>query len=122
LVYFTGTMAQKQQAGKHGEALAAAYLQQQGYQELARNFRYKRAEIDLIVTRDNWLVFVEVKARTTHTYGYPESFVDARKATLLMQAAEAFIYARNWQGHVRFDVISVDLKTGQVAHFEDAIS
>jgi putative endonuclease len=115
-------MAQKEQAGKHGEALAAAYLQQQGYQELARNFRYKRAEIDLIVTRDNWLVFVEVKARTTLTYGYPESFVDARKATLLMQAAEAFIYACNWQGHVRFDVISVDLKTGQVAHFEDAIS
>lgn len=114
-------MANKQQTGKRGEDLAASYLEQQGYEVVARNYRYRRAEVDLIVRRDDWLVFVEVKARTSEAFGYPESFVDARKAALLMQAAEAFIYANDWHGHVRFDVISVHLPTGGVKHFEDAV-
>lgn len=115
-------MAERQQAGKRGEDRAAEYLEQEGYAVVARNYRYRRAEVDLIVSKANWLVFVEVKARTTEAFGYPESFVDARKAALLMQAAEAFIHTHNWQGHVRFDVVSVNLKTGEVKHFEDAIS
>ncbi len=115
-------MNNKQQAGKEGEALAAAYLKQLGYELVERNYRHKKAEIDLIVQKDNWLVFVEVKARSEDTFGYPELFVDARKAALLMQAAEAYVYARNWQGHVRFDVVSVNLKTGDIRHFEDAVN
>ncbi len=115
-------MADKKQAGKKGEDLAAAYLEDKGYVVVARNYRFRKAEIDLIVSKDNWLVFVEVKARSNQVFGYPESFVDARKVALLMQAADAFIYARNWQGHVRFDVISVDLRTGSLQHFEDAVN
>ncbi|GIV37167.1 MAG: UPF0102 protein [Cyclobacteriaceae bacterium] len=114
-------MASKQQAGKCGENLAASFLERQGYELVARNYRYRRAEVDLIMRKADWLVFVEVKARTGEAFGYPESFVDARKAALLTQAAEAYIYAHNWHGHVRFDVVSVDLRTGTVQHFEDAI-
>lgn len=114
-------MADKQQTGKRGENLAAAYLEQEGYTVIARNYRYRRAEVDLIVRKADWLVFVEVKARSSDTFGYPESFVDARKAALLVQAAEEFIYANDWHGHVRFDVISVDLRSGEVKHFEDAV-
>ncbi len=115
-------MDTKQQAGRRGEDLAAAYLEEQGYTVIVRNYRCRKAEVDLIVRKNDWLVFVEVKARTSEAFGYPESFVDARKAALLMQAAEEFIHASNWHGHVRFDVVSVDLRTGSVRHFEDAVS
>lgn len=116
------SMADKHHAGKRGEDLAAEYLEQQGYVVVVRNYRFRKAEIDLVVRRDDWLVFVEVKARNSDIFGYPESFVGARKAAQLMQAAEAFIYSSNWQGHVRFDVIGVDLRTGSVRHFEDAVT
>jgi putative endonuclease len=115
-------MGTRHQAGKRGEALAASFLEQQGYEVVAQNYRHRKAEIDLIVRRGHWLVFVEVKARTTDAFGHPESFVDMRKANLLMQAAEAYIYAHNWQGHVRFDVVSINLNTGEIRHFEDAVN
>jgi len=107
--------------GQLGENMAQLYLQQQGYTILERNYRYKRAEIDIIAQKEKLLIFVEVKTRTTDTFGFPEAAVNGRKEKLLLDAAEEFILAQNWPYDIRFDIISVTLTTPPaIVHFEDA--
>lgn len=110
-----------QLSGQKGEDLAAQFLEKKGYQIRERNFRYKRAEIDMIAQRDNILVFVEVKARSSTTFGYPEDFVDKKKAALIISAADYYINDNNWEGMIRFDIISIMLHPQvTIHHFEDA--
>lgn len=107
--------------GNRGENLAAEFLQRNGYELVARNYRYKHAEIDLIVKRNNVLVFVEVKTRSSSSFGEPEAFVDSKKAAKIFEGAEQYTYENNWNGNIRFDIVSV--KSGpkpEVVHFEDA--
>lgn len=106
-----------------GENLAVEFLKEKGFQIVARNYRFKKAEIDIIVKRDNWLLFVEVKTRSSNAYGEPEEFVDEFKAHRIFEAAEEYIFSTNWLGHVRFDVISVKIGVDpEIVHFEDAIN
>jgi putative endonuclease len=116
-------VSDKIKTGAKGESLAAEYFEQKGFEIVAQNFRYKRAEIDLIVKKENWIIFVEVKTRTSTHFGEPEEFVDYRKINKIFEAAEEWIYSTDWHGHVRFDIVSV--KLGQpplIEHFEDAIN
>ncbi len=116
-------MTDKMQTGDHGENLAADYLICQGFQIVARKYRWHHAEIDLIATRADWLVFVEVKTRNSRAWGEPESFVDNAKRKLMYDAAEEYIFRKNWQGNIRFDIVSVKLsEPPEIVHFEDAIS
>jgi putative endonuclease len=116
-------MTDKIQTGSNGENLAAEFLVKKGFTIVARNYRWDKAEIDLIVRRDNWLIFVEVKTRNSNAYGEPESFVDDFKGRLIYKAAEAYIFSTDWQGHVRFDVVSVKpAPVPEIVHFEDAIN
>jgi putative endonuclease len=116
-------MSDTMKTGSNGENMAAEFLEQKGFKIVARNYRHKRAEIDLIVKRDNWLLFIEVKTRSSFDYGEPEDFVDNLKAHKIFQAAEHYIFSTDWQGHVRFDVVSVKLGTEtEIVHFEDAIT
>jgi putative endonuclease len=109
--------------GKKGEQLAAEFLMKKGFEIVVRNYRHGHAEIDLIIKRDNWLIFVEVKARSSNDFGEPEEFVDTRKMSKLFEAAEEYIYSTNWHGHIRFDIVSVKLgKEPVVELFEDAIN
>ncbi|MFT4031795.1 MAG: YraN family protein [Siphonobacter sp.] len=110
--------------GQKGEDLAAELLEKKGYEIVRRNYRAGKAEIDLIARQDNWLVFVEVKTRSNLHFGFPENFITPKKVTLLRQGADQYVYETNWQGNVRFDVISVIQtgKTFQLDHFEDALS
>ena len=116
-------MAKHNQTGETGEALAASYLVKQGFTILARNYRYKKAEIDLIAQKSNLLVFVEVKTRTATNFGYPEESVDAKKEQLFLLAADEYIYQSQWQHDIRFDIIAITLGTlgsYQIHHIEDA--
>lgn len=116
-------MSDKIKTGNKGENLAAEFLQQKGFEIVARNYRYRRAEIDLIVRQGNWTIFVEVKTRSSAAYGQPEEFVEAHQARRIFEAAEEFIYTTNWHGHIRFDIVSVKLGvTPEIIHFEDAIN
>jgi putative endonuclease len=116
-------VSDKIEIGRQGENLAAEFLQAKGWEIVTRNFRYKKSEIDLIITRDDWTIFVEVKTRSSADYGEPEDFVDEFKARKIFEAAEEYIFATNWMGHVRFDVISIKLTTPpEIMHFEDAIN
>lgn len=116
-------MIDKIKTGTIGEKLAAEFLVGKGFQVVARNYRWKKAEIDLIVQREDWLIFVEVKTRSSNAYGHPESFVSDYQRRLIYDAAEEFIYSTDWKGHIRFDIVSV--KPGdvpEIVHFEDAIN
>jgi putative endonuclease len=116
-------MYDKIKIGEDGENLAAEFLKEKGYEIVARNYRYKHAEIDIIAKRDKWLLFVEVKTRTSVKYGHPEEFIGMLKGRKMFEAAEAYIFATDWQGHVRFDVVAVKMgKDPEVVHFEDAIN
>lgn len=116
-------MSDKIEIGREGENLAAEFLKDKGWQIVSRNFRHKKAEIDLIIARDDWTVFVEVKTRSSAAYGEPEEFVDEFKARKIFEAAEEYIFSTNWLGHVRFDVVSIKLGSPpEIVHFEDAIN
>ena len=89
--------------------MAARFLIEKGFEIVERNYRYQRSEIDLIVKKDKWLVFVEVKLRSSDQYGYPEDFVDYKKAKNIIDGAEQYTYDNNWQGNVRYDIVSIRL-------------
>lgn len=114
-------MSDKIKKGSKGEQLAATFLKEKGFEIVAQNLRQGKSEIDLIAKKDEWLIFIEVKTRSSSAYGEPEDFVDALKASFITRAAEEYIYATNWQGHVRFDVIAVHMTPEiRIEHFEDA--
>ena len=73
--------------GDRAEQTAADFLKKKGYSILESNYRFKRAEIDLIVKKDELIAFVEVKYRANSKFGYPESFVNDKKAELIGLAA-----------------------------------
>ncbi|WP_187262184.1 YraN family protein [Pontibacter beigongshangensis] len=107
--------------GSSGEESAVAYLAEKGYQIRCRNFRHKRAEVDIIAQKDDVLVFVEVKTRTSDSFGYPEEAVSPKKEALLIAAAEEYIHQTDWQHDIRFDIISITLsKPPVIYHIEDA--
>jgi len=116
-------MAQHNVTGAFGEQIATHYLEQMGYIVMARNYRFKKAEIDIIARKEKILLFVEVKTRRAQNYGYPEESVTSKKEALFLLAAEEYIFRINWLYDIRFDIISITMtseKEYQLHHIEDA--
>ncbi|MEQ9424385.1 MAG: YraN family protein [Cyclobacteriaceae bacterium] len=114
-------MSKNKKIGDWGEEKAAEYLVERGYKIVDRNYRYSRGEIDIIALKANLLIFIEVKTRSNISYGYPEDFVDDKKAEWVYKVADQYVHEIDWQGGIRFDVISI-LKNPsvEIRHFEDA--
>ena len=108
--------------GKLGEELAVEYLIKKGYQILERNWRSGHKEIDIIAQKDDILVIVEVKTRTSDDYGDPDIAVGAYKQRMLIWAADAYVRYKNLNVDVRFDIISIVFTDDepQIEHIEDA--
>jgi len=110
--------------GTTGEAAAERYLQKRKYRVVARNFRFRRGEIDLIAYMRNTLVFFEVKTRRGRSCGLPEESVTPRKQLQIRKIAEAYLAARNLQDvPCRFDILSVSLDekgSFDIRHIENA--
>ena len=107
--------------GRAGEMLAKALLEQKGYELLRQNYRNGPREIDLIMRDGDYIVFVEVKARSRTRYGTPAEFVTPAKMRQLTIAAEAFLIEENLLNvPARFDVVEVYLTSGNVNHIENA--
>ncbi|MBL7779332.1 MAG: YraN family protein [Chitinophagales bacterium] len=115
-------MAEHNTTGKIGEEAAVKFLTAAGHEILQCNYRYGRAEIDVISKHNGLLVFTEVKTRESNRYGFPEEFVDAKKISLVKRAAEEYVYQQQWEGEVRFDIISVTLcgNGANIHHIPDA--
>jgi len=116
-------MADHNELGKEGEQIAVDLLLQKGYKILERNWRFQRAEIDIVAQKDdNVLVVVEVKTRTNSAIGSPEEFVTKNKIKLLVKAADEYVVSKKLDVEVRFDIIAVikNTKYQKVDHLEDA--
>ena len=110
-------------AGAWGEDLALRYLIRRGYRLLARNYRKRRGEIDLIVRDDDTLVFVEVKLRRSTGFGGPLEAVTARKQATIRSLAEQYLAEdRPDYESLRFDVIGIlATRSGtRIEHIRDA--
>lgn len=115
-------MTIQQEKGLNGENTAVRFLENKGYRILERNYRAGRYEIDIIARHKGIMVFIEVKARGSLKFGNPEDFVDDAKAERVMEGAENYLDDVNWEGPIRFDIISIVLvgKDAEVKHFKDA--
>lgn len=100
-------MAEHNDLGKKAEDLAAEFLLKNGYKILARNFRFQKAEIDIISEKDDFIVVCEVKARSTDLFNLPQEAVNKRKIKLLVTATDHYLQESNINKEVRFDIISV---------------
>ncbi|MDO3693975.1 YraN family protein [Wenyingzhuangia sp. chi5] len=115
-------MAQHNDLGNLGETLANEYLIKQGYTILDKNWRYLKAEIDIIALKENTLAIVEVKTRSTDFFGSPEEFITKSKIKMLITAADAYVQKRNLNVDVRFDVIAIvkNKKETTIEHIKEA--
>ena len=115
-------MAAHNDFGSEGEQKAAAYLEEQGYTILERNYTYARAEIDIIALKGDILAVVEVKSRSSHLFALPQDAVNRKKIRLLVKAIDHYVRARNINSEVRFDIITVTGKGehSELNHIEDA--
>lgn len=120
-------MAAHNETGKRGEQIAADFLRTKGYHVLDTNYRFEKAEIDLVVLQlePAELVFVEVKTRsTTYDPSYPEDAVTEEKKRLIFKAADAYLYEKQmWTVPIRFDIVAVHLANPDhplIHHIEDA--
>ena len=114
-------MADHNETGKNGEAIAMKYLQDKGYQILEQNWHNHHQEIDIIASKGNELVIVEVKCRTGTPLVEPYVAVNQNKQNKLIKAANAYIQRKNMNMETRFDVISITLgKEISIDHIENA--
>lgn len=116
-------MARHNEIGKIGEQIAKDYCLENGYEFLEQNWRYGRAEIDLIIKDGPILVFVEVKTRSSIHFGQPEEFVTTTKEQLITGAATAYMDQIGHEWEIRFDVIAIHFRNEQsysLKHIEDA--
>jgi putative endonuclease len=99
----------KRKIGKEKEELAKAYLLERGYEILEENFYTRFGEIDLIAREGGYLVFIEVKYRSSTRTGVPEASVTPQKQRKIIKAAEYYLYKRGYSFDtpMRFDVISI---------------
>lgn len=106
-------------AGKLGEDAAVKLLTKRGYKIIARNFRSKFGEIDLIAIDRDTLVFIEVKTRWSREYGYPQEAVTSKKIWSIIKASQYFkLLNPKTPDLMRIDVVAIEKEKGQVSSIE----
>jgi putative endonuclease len=115
-------MAQHNELGKKGEQLAVNFLIEKGYDIMERNYRFDRAEVDIIAQKDDILAIIEVKARSTSDFGNPQDFVKPKQIQRLVKAVNEYVTVNELDIEVRFDIIGI-VKQGKqfkIEHLENA--
>jgi len=115
-------MAQHNELGKKGEQLAVDYLLDKGYNIVERNYRFDKAEVDIIAQKDNTLAIVEVKTRSSIDFGNPQDFVKPKQIQRLVKAVDEYVTVNGLDVEVRFDIIAI-VKKGRlfdIEHLQDA--
>lgn len=112
---------QNNQFGKLGEDIAVSYLERKGYKILGRNYRFSKVELDVIAQKDNEVIFIEVKMRSSDQMAYPEQAVGKAKQHNIRRAAENYLLQNQIDLPVRFDIVAVVKgQKFEIEHFEDA--
>ena len=115
----------KQALGRFGEEQAARYLRKKGYTILARNYRCRQGEIDIIARKKDFVVFVEVKLRKDDSFAAAREFVTRGKQEKILKTAGLWLSQNDCELQPRFDVIEVYAPRGMdgpvsIEHLEDA--
>jgi len=115
-------MARHNELGKKGEQLAVDYLLDKGYKIVERNYRFDKAEVDVIAQQKDTLAIVEVKTRSTNDFGNPQDFVKPKQIQRLVKAVDEYVTVNKLDVEVRFDIIAIvkNGKTFDIEHLEDA--
>jgi putative endonuclease len=115
-------MANHNELGKKGEKLATDFLLKNGYEIIIRNYTYQKAEVDIIAKKENVLVIVEVKTRTSANFGDPQEFLKPKQMQRIIKAVDFFVNDNEINTEVRFDIIAIVLnkKGMSLEHLEDA--
>jgi putative endonuclease len=109
----------KYSTGKNGEEKIVSFLKKRGWTILERNFRYQKKEVDIIASKDDIIIFVEVKARNSEQFGHGFEAVDDHKKRHILIVARYYIEKNKLQDiNIRFDVASID--RGVVRYIENA--
>lgn len=94
--------------GTGGEKLAEKFLTEKGFKLIEKNYHFGKGEIDLIFDDNGILVFVEVKARRTDTYGEPEDSITPKKRKQIRRIAAGYLWEKQIENvECRFDVIAI---------------
>lgn len=109
--------------GKEGEEMAERWLIDQGYKILDRNNSTKWGELDIIATKNNILIFVEVKFKQSEDFGTPEEMIGKRKITQIQRTAEMYLLnnadiAKSYDSY-QIDAICIVEETGRITHYEN---
>jgi len=115
-------MAQHNQLGKKGEQLAVNYLLKKGYDIIERNYRFDKAEVDIIAKKGQTLAIVEVKTRSTSDFGDPQDFLKSKQIQRIVKAVDEYVIVNKLEVEVRFDIIAI-IKEKQgysIEHLENA--
>ena len=115
-------MAHHNELGEKGEQLAVEFLLKNGYEIIERNYRFDKAEVDIIAKKETILAIIEVKTRSTIDFGNPQDFVKPKQMQRLVKAVDAYVTANELDVEVRLDIIAI-VKDGnqfKIEHLENA--
>lgn len=110
-------MATHNELGKSGEALAARFLEQKGYEIVCINWRHSYYEIDIIATKKHKLHFIEVKTRSSDFYGHPEASVTKKKFRYLQNAADEYLHLNPGHKWIQYDIVSITFNKNKAPEY-----
>jgi len=102
-------MATKREIGVEGEDMAVKALKKKGYKIIEKNYRSKFGEIDIVAEDKGYLVFVEVKRRSSGSFGGPFAAIDGKKKEHIIRSAQYYLKSHKcFNRRARFDVVGID--------------
>jgi len=115
-------MAQHNTLGKKGEQLAVGFLLKNNYEIIERNYRFDKAEVDIIARIKDTLAIIEVKTRSSTEYGNPQDFVKPKQIQRLVKAVDEYVNVNDLDVEVRFDIIAIVKENNNfnIEHLENA--
>jgi len=116
-------MAGHNELGQTGENKAVLYLRKQGYTILERNYRCPPAEVDIICSKEDEWIFVEVKSRSQNTFEVENWGLSKPQMQRIINSAYEYMARHNWQGSFRFDIITIAFSAEgayDLQHYVDA--
>ena len=115
-------MAQHNELGKKGEQLAVDFLLKNGYEIVERNYRFDKAEVDIIAKQKDILAIIEVKTRSSVDFGNPQDFVKPKQIQRLVKAVDEYVTVNDLDVEVRFYIIAIvkETNTFNIEHLENA--
>ena len=113
----------KKKTGNLGEAMALDFLKKSGYKIIRQNWRHGKAEIDIIASYKEFIVFVEVKMRTTENLTSLHELVTVKQQKMIIKAAHEYIVEEDLNTEARFDIVLITVDNKQqfeMEHIDDA--